>query len=142
MPMLRADQLLSRFGFCSRREASAWLHAERLSAAGVIIDRPEKRIDPVTVLVDGKLVLPMQDCTATYGGAIRPLTVTTLTTTAFEADAGEAIKAPRSFGAYRAGLHTLSAAGPVTLLDAKRRHISAVTLWLDLKRKLAKARRG
>lgn len=54
MSMLRADQLLSRFGFCSRREASAWLHAGRLSAAGLTIDRPEKRIDPLSTLVDGK----------------------------------------------------------------------------------------
>jgi hypothetical protein len=108
----------------------------------VRVDAASSRPGGTPVVVDGKLVLPMQDCTATYGGAIRPLTVAKLTTTAFEATAGEAITAPRSFGAYREGLHTLSAAGPVTLLDAKRRHISAVTLWLDLKRKLAKARRG
>jgi hypothetical protein len=106
----------------------------------VRVDASSSRPGGTPVIVDGQIVLPMQDCTATYGGAIRPLTVTTLTPTAFEATAGEAISAPPSFGAYVEGLHTLSAAGPVTLLDAKRRHMSAATLWLDLKRKLAKAR--
>ena len=126
-------------------------HAERLTGPWtphplnpVRIDAASSRPGGTPQVIDGKLVLPMQDCTRTYGGAIRPLTVTTLTPDAFEAVAGDAIGAPPSFGAYVEGLHTLSAAGPVTLLDAKRRHISAATLWLDAKRKLlkAKARRG
>lgn len=106
----------------------------------VRVDASSSRPGGTPAVIGGKLVLPMQDCTRTYGGAIRPLTVTRLTPDAFEAQAGEAIAAPPSFGAYVEGLHTLSSAGPVTLLDAKRRHMSAATLWLDLKRKLLKAK--
>jgi hypothetical protein len=106
----------------------------------VRVDASSSRPGGTPVMVDGRIVLPMQDCTATYGGAIRPLTVTILTPTAFEAAAGEAITAPPSFAPYVEGLHTLAAAGRVTLLDAKRRHMSAATVWLDLKRKLSKAR--
>jgi hypothetical protein len=107
----------------------------------VRVDASSSRPGGTPVVVDGRVVLPMQDCTATYGGAIRPLTVTTLTPEAFEAQAGAALKAPASYAPYVEGLHTLSAAGRVTLLDAKRRHMSAATLWLDLKRKLSKASR-
>ncbi len=108
----------------------------------VRVDASSSRPGGSPVIVDGEIVLPMQDCTETYGGAIRPLIVTTLSVTDFAAQAGEAIIAPPSFGAYVEGLHTLSAAGAVTLLDAKRRHMSPATLWLDVRRKLAKARRG
>ena len=51
--MLRADQLLSRFGYCSRREAAAWLKAGRVSLHGTPVVKPEPRLDPACVLVDG-----------------------------------------------------------------------------------------
>lgn len=55
--MLRSDQLLSRFGYCSRREAQGWVKAGRLTLPdATVIARPEQRIDPATVLVDGRPV--------------------------------------------------------------------------------------
>jgi hypothetical protein len=87
---------------------------------------------------DGRLVLPVQDCTRTYGGAIRPLRITTLTPDRFEAEAGPALEPPRTFGAYTDGLHTLAAAGPVTLIDAKRRVITLRSLSLDAQREAGK----
>ncbi|HET6970425.1 MAG TPA: hypothetical protein VFH92_04815 [Phenylobacterium sp.] len=87
---------------------------------------------------DGRLVLPVQDCTRTYGGAIRPLRISALTPERFEAEAGEALAPPRGFGAYTAGLHTLAAAGPVTLIDAKRRVITLKSLSLDARREAGK----
>lgn len=93
-------------------------------------------------VVDGVLVLPVQDCRKTYGGAIRPLRVTALTPDSFEAEAGDAITAPASFGPYTAGLHTLSAAGQVTLVDAKRLQVSPRSLTLDAGRALRKLTRG
>lgn len=87
---------------------------------------------------DGRLVLPVQDCTRTYGGAIRPLRIDVLTPDRFEAEAGPALAAPRRFGAYVDGLHTLAQAGPVTLIDAKRRVITWKSLALDAQREVTK----
>ena len=51
---MRLDQLLSRFGYCSRREAQAWAKAGRVTLDGVAMTKPEQRLDPAAVLVDGK----------------------------------------------------------------------------------------
>lgn len=54
--MLRLDQLLSRFGYCSRREAQSWAKAGRVTLEGAPVTKPEQRIHPASVLVDGKPV--------------------------------------------------------------------------------------
>jgi hypothetical protein len=64
-----------------------------------------------------RLIAPMQDCTATYGGAINLVDVAT--------DGGDWRALGRLSpgpwaGPFQDGLHTLSAAGPVTLIDVKR----------------------
>ena len=69
---------------------------------------------------DGLPRLPMQDCTRTYGGGLRPLTLLRLETGRFEAEAGQPLDLPPGVGAYSRGLHTLSACGPWTLFDVKR----------------------
>jgi 16S rRNA pseudouridine516 synthase len=51
--MLRLDQLLSRYGYCSRREASAWVKAGRVTVHGLPLQKPEQRADPAAVRVDG-----------------------------------------------------------------------------------------
>ncbi len=51
--MLRLDQLLSRFGYCSRREAALWLKAGRLTLEGAVLSRTDQRADPEMVRVDG-----------------------------------------------------------------------------------------
>ena len=51
--MLRLDQLLSHFGYCSRREAGAWLKAGRVTCAGAALRQPEQRVKVEDVLVDG-----------------------------------------------------------------------------------------
>ncbi|HRI15383.1 MAG TPA: pseudouridine synthase, partial [Verrucomicrobiota bacterium] len=58
-PLLRADQLLSRFGYCSRHEARAWLRAGRLSHRGKAITDPSTRLDPLETQVDGE---PVECC--------------------------------------------------------------------------------
>lgn len=88
------------------------------------------------VVRDGRVILPVQDCSATYGGAVRPLVIETLTPDRFEAQAGEAMRAPPGFAPFTEGFHTLAAAGPVTLVDAKRTAFSAEITLLDLRRKL------
>lgn len=68
----------------------------------------------------GQLFLPVQDCSQTYGGALRMLRILELTPNTFEAEVGAAIRPPVSAGRYRDGLHSLSACGGVTLFDVKR----------------------
>lgn len=70
-------------------------------------------------IVDGILYRPAQDCAETYGGRIVLNRVTTLTPTKFQEERVRVIEPDRK-GLYPAGLHTLAAAGPVTLLDGKR----------------------
>jgi len=86
----------------------------------VRIDRASSRPGGAAFLDRGRLALPVQDCTATYGGAIRLLYLNELSPERFGAEAGPANGAPEGAGAYRDGLHTLSACGPVTLVDVKR----------------------
>jgi 16S rRNA pseudouridine516 synthase len=54
--LFRPDQLLSRFGYCPRREAPAWLQAGRVTIDGVPLVSSDQRIDAAAVRVDGKPV--------------------------------------------------------------------------------------
>lgn len=67
-----------------------------------------------------RIMLPVQDCSRTYGGAIRPLWIERLTPELFEAEWGSPITAPESFAPFADGLHTLSECGDITLFDVKR----------------------
>lgn len=86
----------------------------------VRIDRTSSRPGGTPFLDDGVLTLPVQDCSRTYGGAIRLLRLLELTPDRFVAEAGEPIAPPASAAPYLDGLHTLSACGDVTLVDVKR----------------------
>lgn len=72
------------------------------------------------VCVDDHIVLPVQDCSRTYGGAIRPLRIALLTPDRCEAELGDPIAAPAAFAPFADGLHTLSECGEITLFDVKR----------------------
>jgi hypothetical protein len=87
-------------------------------------------------MIDRLPVLPMQDCSRTYGGAIRPLRVERLTPDTFEAEVGAPIRAPTSFAPFDAGLHTLSAMGNRALIDVKRRMLSPRSLAVLARREL------
>jgi hypothetical protein len=120
-------------------------HAERITgpwtphpANPLWFDASKSRPGGTPIVEDGVVTLFMQDCRKTYGGAMRPMRFTTLTPERVEAETGEVIAPPPSFGPYADGFHTLSAAGPVTLIDAKRFLVSPGSLALDLKREWAK----
>jgi hypothetical protein len=85
-------------------------------------------------VADGRVTLPVQDCSTTYGGAVRALTFTTLDRATASASLGEPITAPPAAAPYLDGLHTLSDAGRVTLFDAKVRGLSAAGLLSDVAR--------
>lgn len=89
-----------------------------------------------TPFVDGdRLCLPVQDCHDTYGGAVRILRFARLTPDAAQAELGPPIGPPAGT-VYRDGFHTLSACGPVTLIDAKRIDRSGRGWLIDLGRVL------
>jgi hypothetical protein len=70
---------------------------------------------------EGCLYRPAQDCSSSYGARVVLNRVTKLTSEEFEEEVEVAVE-PYPSSDYPHGLHTLSAAGSVTLLDGK--HIS------------------
>jgi hypothetical protein len=108
----------------------------------VRIDRASSRPGGTPFLAEGVLNLPVQDCTATYGGAIRLLHIHELTPHRFTAEAGPALHAPVTAAPYDDGLHTLSACGEFTLIDVKRIERSLGGLVVDLGRLAGRWRAG
>lgn len=53
---MRVDQLLSRFGYCSRREAVGWVRRGRVSLGERVVDDVGERVEPGRVQVDGERV--------------------------------------------------------------------------------------
>lgn len=51
--MRRLDQLLANLGYCSRREARAWVEAGRVTVRGQVADDFGAKADPADVRVDG-----------------------------------------------------------------------------------------
>lgn len=52
--MRRLDQLLANLGYCSRREARAWIQAGHVSVRGTVVDDFGAKADPAEVLIDGE----------------------------------------------------------------------------------------
>lgn len=100
----------------------------------VRVDAGSARPGGTPVVVGEEVWLPVQDCRRTYGGAIRPLRITTLTPDAFEAAPVGTIVAPPDCAPFVEGLHTLSGAGPVTLVDMKRTELSAQGIAIQVGR--------
>lgn len=105
----------------------AW--AERLTGPWTVhpgnpvhVDRGSARPGGTPFVADGRLLLPVQDCRGTYGAAIRFLDITRLDETGFAATVCDGLRPQPWMASYRDGMHTLSAAGAVTLVDAK---------WMD-----------
>ena len=54
---MRTDALLSRFGYCSRKEAPAWLKSGRVALDdGTAVSAARQNVDAARVLVDGRPV--------------------------------------------------------------------------------------
>lgn len=54
--MMRVDAMLSRYGYCSRREARAWVSAGRVVCGGAVIKNVNSKVEPADTLVDGQPV--------------------------------------------------------------------------------------
>lgn len=88
---------------------------------------------------DGAVILPVQDCSQTYGGAVRLLKFTTLTP---ESVALEGLR-PQLTGdlfspTHQDGCHTLAQCGDVTLVDTKRIIRSWARYRINLQRRIAR----
>jgi len=105
------------------------------------LDPSSARAGGTPVMIDGKLMLPVQDCAHTYGGAIRPLWFDVLTTERVVTRSGPALPIPPVYAPYDEGMHTLSAAGDVTLFDIKRTVLSPHGLMIEAGRELRKLRK-
>lgn len=119
----------------------AW--AERLCGPWTVhpgnpvrVDLRSTRPGGTPMVINGRIMLPVQDCTATYGGAIRPLWIDRLDQASFAAEVGATLRLPSSAGIYREGMHTLTACGDITLFDVKRIDRSLRGLMLDIRRGL------
>lgn len=117
----------------------AW--AERLTGPWTPHLGNPVRIDPrsarpggTPVVIGERIMLPVQDNGATYGGALRPLWIDRLDEGYFAAQAGEALTPPNPSGLYRHGMHSLTACGAITLFDVKRIDTSLRGLALDIRR--------
>ncbi|PZU06888.1 formyl transferase [Sphingomonas sp.] len=114
-------------------------HADRLTGPWTPHPANPVRRDPAgsrpggTPFVrDGRITLPVQDCSATYGGAISPLVIDRLTPEVFSATLGKPLRAPADAAPFVEGLHTLSGAGDITLVDMKRTELSLHGLSIQL----------
>ena len=67
----------------------------------------------------GTLYRPAQDCSETYGGRVVFNRVISLSPTSFFEEAA-AVLSPDRHGPFPAGLHTVCAAGVMTVIDGKR----------------------
>ena len=102
----------------------------------VVYDPSCARPGGTPVRVADQLIVPMQDCRRTYGGGIRPLRIEVLSPSEFVAQPAACVEIPAGFAPYTDGLHTMCAAGPVTLIDAKQFRLSAETLLLDMRHEM------
>lgn len=109
---------------------AAW--AERLDGAWtehpgnpILIDPAGARPGGTPVWQEGKLHLPVQDCVGGYGAALRILRFDELTPEHIAVVPTATIRAPASAMPFQDGCHTLSAGGPVTLIDVKQTAFSA-----------------
>jgi hypothetical protein len=84
-------------------------------------------------MMDGALYRPAQDCSVTYGGAVVINRIERLTPEVFVERPVRRL-APAALGPYPHGLHTLSDAGNVTLVDGKRHVLSAASVAVRLRR--------
>ncbi len=55
-PRIRLDQLMSRYGYCSRGQSRAWVKTKRITIAGVPAKDPSEKVLISQILIDGEPV--------------------------------------------------------------------------------------
>ncbi|OUC52921.1 hypothetical protein CA262_20185 [Sphingobium sp. GW456-12-10-14-TSB1] len=122
------------------------MHADRIEGPWSPVQPDPVRLDlsgarPAgrPFLFDGRPVLPVQDCSRTYGGAIRLLHFDRLDAAGVSIEPGAKIEPSVRWKPFHEGLHTINGCGPVTLIDAKRIDRSGRGWLLDAGRMIRKA---
>lgn len=112
---------------------------QNVSEQPIRVDKQGARMGGTPYIDNGNLILPVQDCSSSYGGALRLLEMPLDSFAAPQLARGAWLQAPASSAPYTAGLHTLSAVGNVTLIDTRRDIVgSPLRIAVDLKRAVRK----
>lgn len=100
--------------------------------APILVDRAGARMGGTPVLDGDAICLPTQDCRATYGQGVRLKHLAQDGEQVRWLEDGAELASPAAYAPYLDGVHTLSAAGPWTLVDAKwmRRSLAPIGYWL------------
>ena len=120
---------------CAERLSGPWrLHPQN----PILDDRAGARPGGTPFVgADGLVTLPVQDCSRTYGGAIRFLRFTTLQPDRIVVEHLAArLTGDLVSSTHRDGLHTFSSCGQLTLLDTKRVTRSLARYGVDLTRRM------
>jgi len=100
-------------------------------------DRAGARPGGSPVVRGDEVWLPVQDCRGTYGRAVRWLRVAGLRQGCPVMVSGDVLEIPSALRAsYPDGMHTLSGAGPYTLIDVKRVGVGPRREIMKLRRRL------
>lgn len=118
----------------SRQSVLSVAYSENLMGSWQLHPRNPVRIIPASARPGGSvfvgengIILPTQDCTMTYGGGLSFLKISTLTPDDFEASVMNRLSTQAPvFQDYSRGVHTLSAMGAYTLIDAKKMAVSPI----------------
>ncbi|MFZ7942305.1 MULTISPECIES: glucosamine inositolphosphorylceramide transferase family protein [Bacillaceae] len=133
------DSTIIKYGdywwlFCTKSFSTIQSHNNELHiyyAADLLGDWQPHVLNPVKMdirssrpagtpfIQEGVLYRPAQDCSKTYGGRIVLNKIKTLSTSQFEEEPVSFIE-PKNDSLYPDGVHTISNAGGITILDGKR----------------------
>lgn len=102
----------------------------------VLTDIARARPAGTPFIHEGTLIMPAQDCSATYGGGITLNRIHELIPEHFRAEAVRTLAPSLWPTAYRSGLHTLSGCGNITLIDVKRIERSPMRALVNLERRI------
>jgi hypothetical protein len=105
----------------------------------ILVDPAGARPGGTPLWHDGSLHLPLQDCRGTYGAALRLLRFEHLEPGRIVTVPAGSLRAPPAATPFLDGCHTLSAAGPVTLIDVKQLRFSPRALTMRPMRDLRRA---
>lgn len=104
-----------------------------------LIDRSGARPGGTPFIEDNEVVLPVQDCSETYGGGIRLLRISGFKKGRPSICGGDSIPLHiPEIKDYPDGMHTLSAAGDVTLVDFKKIRRGLGPVLFNLKKQVLK----